>query len=314
MSADVTSNGLELSGRSSNPGIIWKVKQWLVSTEREFSFVRGLTFLGFFGTLIAAYFQYLSAYQDKVAAQAKEDLAAATSTFTETSNALSTAITLQADLFHNFVRAKGDNDQSALLSQTANDMYKPYESASDSLRQNINVFARKVEIYLDWPSDSSHNPADRPRLGLDPISTSMLGYYDFDCDTDMPTFDPAKSPYPVTKNGKVLDVDWFSARHHVLTIGYCFYVTHVGYMEIIRQWSARSTVNADDIAKFFKDDRSKVLQARLDSEVVRLNAFMTLAMDEIDRIRARYEPNGFVCHVPIVSEALSLIAKRCKPI
>jgi hypothetical protein len=193
-------------------------------------------------------------------------------------------------------------------------MYQTYQSASDLLRQDINVFARKVEIYLDWPSDPNHDPADRPKLGLDPISTSMLGYYDFDCDKDMPTFDPAHSPYQVIKNGKALDVDWFSARHHVLTMGYCFYVTDVGYMEIIRQWSARSAINADDVAKFFKDDKPKVLQARLDSEIIRLNAFMTLALDEIDRIRARYEPKGFVCHVPIVSESLSLITKRCKPI
>jgi hypothetical protein len=62
------------------------------------------------GTLIAAYFQYLTAYEDKVATQAKEDLTAATVAFTDTSTALSVPIMLQATLFRDFVNAKGGGD------------------------------------------------------------------------------------------------------------------------------------------------------------------------------------------------------------
>jgi hypothetical protein len=77
MSADATPGGIELTSGSSKPGAISKIKQWLISAESEFSFAKKLTFLGFLGSLIAAYFQYLSTYRDKVEIQAKEDLAAA---------------------------------------------------------------------------------------------------------------------------------------------------------------------------------------------------------------------------------------------
>ena len=97
------SGGRQAAGRRS-------FTQWLLATETGFSFVKGLTFISFAGTLIAAYFQYLSAYQDKVQTQAKEDLAAATSAFVETSNALSTPMTLQGLLYLRF-RA-GDETES----------------------------------------------------------------------------------------------------------------------------------------------------------------------------------------------------------
>ena len=320
MSIDATGSADAANGGTEPPGFREKLNRWLTTTETEFSFVKGLTFLGaagtLIGTLIAAYFQSASAYQEKIATQAKEDLAAATTTFTETSNALSSAITLQADLFHNFVSAKGGSDQSALPNKTASEMYKTYESANAVLRQNINVFARKAEIYLDWPSNLNHDPENRSELGRDPISTSALGTYDFDCDDDMPKFDKSEPPLQKKKGRDVLDIDWFSAKHQVLTIGYCFYTTHVGYMPIILQWSSHSPIDPNDIAEFFKEKgdekqkytRARLLQERLDSEVIRLNAFMTLAMDEIDRIRGRYRPKAFYCYLPGVS------TRRCNPI
>jgi hypothetical protein len=113
--------------------------------------------LGLLGTLIASYFNYLSEYQTKVATQAKEDLLAATQAFTQTSADLSTAITLQADLFHDFEAAvldqRTDGEPNDLASKNATEVFKAYETASSGLRQNIHVFARKAELYLDWPSD-----------------------------------------------------------------------------------------------------------------------------------------------------------------
>jgi len=317
MSTDITGSAAPPSNGPGKPGLLEKIRRWLIATETEFSFVKGLTFLGFAGTLIAAYFQYLSDYQAKVATQAKEDLAAATSAFTETSNALSIPITLQAALFYDFVRAtkpNGDSDANGLPSKNAADMYNAYENANAALRQNINVFARKVEIYLDWPSDPKRDRAVLPALNSDPISTSALGAHDFDCDNAMPKFEKGQSRLPVTaKDGGVLEVDWFSAKHHVLTIGYCFYVTHEGYMEVIRQWASHSSFSSNDAAKFVEEKKNEV-QVRMDRQVMRLNAFMTLAMDQIDRIRAKYEPNGFVCHVPIVSEGIWLISRKCRPV
>jgi hypothetical protein len=83
------------------------VKRAVLRTDTELSYFKGLTFVGLLSTLLVAYFQNLSAYQDKVATLAKNDIEAATQTFTDTSNALSTALALQQHLtvdFYNAVR------------------------------------------------------------------------------------------------------------------------------------------------------------------------------------------------------------------
>ena len=56
-------------------------------------------------SLAVGYFQYLNAYQDKVGSQAKEDMAAATPTFTEISRAFSEVQALQQTLYSDFTRA-----------------------------------------------------------------------------------------------------------------------------------------------------------------------------------------------------------------
>ena len=136
----------------------------------------------------------------------------------------------------------------------------------------------------------------------------------------MPSFAKGDSRIQVrAKNGDVLDVDWFSAKHHVFTIGYCFAVTHDGYLSLIRQWASHSSHKDKDVDDFFSTGKQDVVQARLNRQVVRLNDFMTLAMDEIDRIRLRYQPTGFACHVPGLSELVSAVSslthtRRCRPL
>lgn len=135
--------------------------RWMLATETGFSFVKGLTFISFAGTLIAAYFQYLSAYQDKVAAEAKDDLAAATSAFTETSTALSVPLSLQERLvfaFRDAVSEKVDTDDDAYVTKIARAAYAGYDDAYTALRENVDLLARKTEIYIDWASDFGHDP------------------------------------------------------------------------------------------------------------------------------------------------------------
>jgi hypothetical protein len=238
----------------TRPGFWQQLKGAAIRTEREFAFLKGLAVVSLLGTLIGAYFQYLSAYQDKASALAQEDTAAATNAFTETSNALSLAITLQGLLFYDFVHAvklNAANDAAALTSKNAHDLYQPYEEASATLRENTNLLARKMEIYLDWASDIGRDPATDADLGVDPISTSLLGVFGFDCDQDMPTFEVGKSTLHKVKNGKTLDVDWYSAKHHVLTIEYCFDVTHKTWMEIVRQWASQSSLDQNDVLNSF---------------------------------------------------------------
>jgi hypothetical protein len=78
---------------------------WLAKLEGEYSFLRGLTVLSVIGTLIGAYFQNLSAYENKVAAQAQTDMTAATQTFADASGALAPPLSLQWQLISDYHRA-----------------------------------------------------------------------------------------------------------------------------------------------------------------------------------------------------------------
>src|ERR1700761_2586461 len=104
--------------------------------------------------------------------------------------------------------------------------------------------SRKAEIYLDWPSDRLHVFGKQTDIFYDPmVNTSTLGMFDFDCDTKS---NRASSENPTTtlnSNGRRLIIDWHSARDHILTIGFCFEVTHISWMEVVRQWASGSTLD-----------------------------------------------------------------------
>ena len=63
--------------------------RWLWKFNHGLDVVKGLSMVTVLSSLAVGYFQYLNAYQDKVGGQAKEDMAAATSTFTDISRAFS---------------------------------------------------------------------------------------------------------------------------------------------------------------------------------------------------------------------------------
>lgn len=315
----------QTSNDQSNSSAWSRLRTALAKSDLEFSFLKGLSFVGFFSTLLVAYFQYLSAYQDKVSALAKEDLMAATAAFTDASNSFSTAMTLQQMLFYDYryVFSKGqDSDEKALETKNAREIYTAYDSARTALRQNIDVLARKMEIYIDWPSDLNRNPATQIMLGEDPMSRPQLGAYNFDCDKFMPDFSAGRSSvdipvptYLLKDNPKQqpLHLDWYSAKHHVLTLQYCFETAHAA-LEIVRAWASNSSIDTSGKAKFIDKDNLNRVQNNLDQQVLRLNAFMTLAMQRLEDIRVKYRPTGFFCHVPIVREAISILSTRCSPI
>jgi hypothetical protein len=316
--SDARADGAQAGGTQadaqSKPGLWTWIKNLIVRTDNEFIFVKGLALISLLGTLIGAYFQYLSSYQDKVSALAQEDMTAATTTFTDTANTLSQAITLQDLLFYDFIRTNKLNaggDDNALTAKHARDLEKPYEDTASSLHENVNLIARKMEIYVDWPSNPYRDPATVTSFGDDPINMSALGAVDFDCDQDMPNFDPNNHVVQKSKDGKSLTVDWYSAKHHVYTIAYCFEVTHKAWMEVVRQWASQSSLQPDATANFFSSKTSDHLRDRLDSEILRLNAFMSRAMNEIEAIRVKYRPNGFLCSVPGLRE---IVGRKCTPV
>src|SRR6202166_4248618 len=188
-------------GAPSGGGFWQRIKPALARAEGEYSFLKGLTVLSVFGTLIGAYFQNLSAYENKVAAQAQADLASATQTFTEASSALAAPLSLQKQLitdYHNAIVAGTDAEANAYETTHAHEIYKAYTKAYAELSQNYNLLARKAELYIDLASDLTRNPKSDGTPSSDEIDMSLLNAYGFDCEQHMPSFDRQAKD----KNGK----------------------------------------------------------------------------------------------------------------
>jgi len=173
---------------------------WQSVKSRLIQQLSGITIIGVLGTLIVGYFQNQSAYENKVAALAKDDMTAATQTFAEASIALSSAMSLQQRLTNYFYAAVPNDvfkNEDAYPTAGARAMYKDYVDTYTSLHQNYNLLARKAEIYLDWPSDPSHDAATNTAPNVDPINISTLGEFDFDCEKYMPNFAPGNARVPL---------------------------------------------------------------------------------------------------------------------
>lgn len=312
-----------------------------LSVAKGFTLVTLLT--GFFG----GYFQYLSSYEDKVGTLAKSDMEQATAAFVDISNAFAEAQMLQELIFYNFsaaIDADADAGNKGMTTQAGNEEFEPYTKARVGLRQNSPVFAHKAEIYIDWASDIGRDPAAPRVLDADPLTEALLGKYDFDCDAEanMPYLSatvPASvdepqstcsadspSPKPAERinlcarapaTGKVdsrkgpITIDWQSAKHHVLTMHYCFEQSH-RQIATARIWASKNPVS-EARAKAFRENEDRYA-ATLDKQVMRLNAFMSLTMAHLESIRVKYRPSGFFCHVPLVRDAIGLFTTRCTPL
>lgn len=328
----------DATSQTAKPTLWARLAAW----DSKLSVAKGLTAVtlltGFFG----GYFQYLNAYEDKVSALAKADMDTATATFLAISNAFAEAQTLQQLIFYNYAAiADGGADAGGLgmVTKAGNDGFDPYMKARTQLRRDAAVFAHKAEIYIDWASDTGRDPAAARLLDQDPLTEALLGLYDFDCDAEanMPSFapppapggqDPCTAPTGPTpapsqqlqlcardrkaggidRNRPSITIDWQSAKHHVLTLHFCFEQSH-RQIATARVWASQNPVS-DERAKAFKDNEDRYA-ARLDRQVVRLNAFMSLAMAHLESIRVKYRPTGFLCHVPLLRDA---IGSRCMPI
>jgi hypothetical protein len=211
--------------------------------------------------------------------------------------------------YHSAIVAGTDAEANAYETARAHEIYKAYTKAYAELSQNYNLLARKAELYIDLASDE--------------IDMSLLNAYGFDCEQHMPSFDrnakdkngsrenASKVVLTDPKTRKTLTVDWYSAKHQVLTIETCFEITHQA-MTPVQQWASGSTVDPAQKTRF-EQKTFDVFQARASNQMLRLNAFMSLAMFDIEKVRIKYRPNGFICSVPGLSAALSLFGK-CTPV
>ena len=283
--------------------------------------------VGWFGT----YIQYLNAYEDKVRDQAKADMTAATDTFVEISKAFAEAQALQEIVYFNFKDAvrlhqkakleEADTAKKHLISEAGKKAFEDYTKARTALREKSGVFARKAELYIDWASNPKRDPAAKHQLNQDPLTQSLLGVYNFNCNTDLPDFNTGQAKQIEENEDKckeasvtakqyckkdTVKVDWRSAKHHVVTMYYCFDLSH-GDLKAARIWASAS----DNEATSAKNERANGIETNLNNQVLRLNAFMSLAMSQLEAIRVKYRPSSFSCNIPIISY---LIGDRCTPV
>jgi hypothetical protein len=337
----------EQQSDQKNPGRWDRAKIFFGEVDGRLSVVKGLTAVTVLSSVFVGYFQYLNAYQDKVSAQAKEDMTSATTAFTDISKAFSEAQTLQQILyldFTNAIRDKTDNSDQALSTKNARATSEAYEKARTALRQNIDVLVRRAEIYIDWASDIDRDAAGKRNVDSDPLTRSVLRDYDFNCSdkSNFPRFgnvDAARTDddqrpdadfcatgakqadasevtpdkafvriCPLKNGGRTTRIYWYSAKHHVLTMHYCFEAAH-DRLQAVRDWASNSERNRAKEKEFLAEPDQ--IRAELDGLAQRLNAFMSLALFQMERIRVKYRPVGFVCSVPLVRDMLSA---RCLPV
>ena len=101
---------------------------------------------------------------------------------------------------------------------------------------------------------------------------------------------------------------WYSAKHHVLTMHYCFESLH-DRLEGARQWASQSDRDATKENEIV--GQAAQVSAAVDDLAHRLNSFNSLALYQLERIRVKYRPAGFVCSVPGVR---NLFARSCIPL
>lgn len=228
-------------------------------------------------------------------------------------------------MFFNYrdaVLAGTQDDDSALETKNARAIYPKYDDLRTSVRENIDLMARRTEADLDWASNTGRDAAKGGQVGADQISRLKLGAYNFDCDKDknMPDFRGGKSsislpvPPEVKKENPAatqLGIDWYSAKHELLTLYFCFDKDH-SRIEAARRWATKSPV-VDAAKKKFVAHLSDIGNS-FDREAVRLDDFLTLGSREIEAIHVKFRPGTWYCHMPIVRQLLDAFSNKCTPI
>ena len=297
----------------------------LTAINEKFHFFVSLPVVTLIGSSLAGHFQYQADYQDKVNAEAKQQVSAAEKTYAEVAATFAKAITLQQIIFFDYrdaLAGNNDGDDKALETKNARAIFPVYDQLRISLRENIDLMARKVELDLDWRSDPNRDAAQTTEIGTDTLTRLSLGYYNFECEKDgpMPSFKPAlaqivlpttEEMHRTNRNAKPLRIDWFSTKHQLLTMYYCFEVAHRRIVAA-RQWAGNSPVDPAEKAKFIATRAT--IQINLNREAIRLNSFMTLGANRIELIQVKFRPLPSYCHLPVVREIIDVYSKACTPI
>jgi hypothetical protein len=324
--------------------------------DAPYPIARIISILTFLAGLFGAYFQYLSAYQDQVREQAKSDMAAATAEFVEISNAYAEAQTLQQRIYAYFMESISDGSDAAgkkMATGAGRATFEHYIKAKVALQQNSDVFARKAQIYIDWPSNPKHDPANTRAMDGDPLTESLLDSYNFECDA------PANLPHYVLQqqtNGTDASAAANTSKDDICAAADAPKETVAGSGTLICaidgsgkvdrskpsiaiNWqsakhhllvmyhcfeaahdaiaTARIWASDNDISERRKSEflaSADKHRVSLDNEAARLDDFMNLVMSELQRIEVKYRPVGPFCHVPLLREAIGVFSNRCEPL
>jgi len=317
-SADV---GVPAPGSGAiEPGFWQGLRRLSANAWTNMSFVANAAFIGALGTVIVGFLQYLSAYQDKVATLAKEDLAVATSALTDALNAVSLPLTLQERVVFAYLAATDDRvtpDARAYAASNAGALLKSYDSGFTALREQVMPLAVKMQLYLDLPSDPNAGPGQILATSVHSLTVPLLGYYNFDCDRDFAAFDGRGSVLKLKnpESGSALEIDWYSARNQLLTLDYCIENTNAA-MGAVLQWAQsgppQHPPQAAETTGTISPDMRAFFLRRFNGQMRRFNGFVSLAIYDMERFRAKYQPAGFLCSLPVVAGVIGLF-DRCGP-
>ncbi len=142
-----------------------KLKALLDWIDGKITYFKGLSLFGVISALVVAYFHSLSAYQDRVATLAKDDLTAASQTFAEISSNISGAMALQRQLISDFYTASQRclQKRRCFLTKDARAIYKNYSDSYAALHQNYNLLARKPSYISIGRATPNTMRAENPR-------------------------------------------------------------------------------------------------------------------------------------------------------
>jgi len=163
-------------------GVWQRIQSW----DSRLSVTKGLTAVTLLTGFLGGYFQYLNSYEQKVGEQAKADMQKATETFIEISNAFAEVQMLQESILpERFGPLKAQASPAFIPVDTKTlEPLADYWKARTALRRNGAIFARKAEIYIDWPSDMDRDAAAEHTLDQDPLTATLLTKYNFDCESE----------------------------------------------------------------------------------------------------------------------------------
>jgi hypothetical protein len=323
---------------------------WFRELDHGLELAKGLSVVTILSSFAVGYFQYYGEYQEKVSAQAREDMKGATDTFTDVSKRFSEAQTLQQMLFQDFSHGFDESahaSKRAGAGKHAQSIVPTYEAASIALLESGDLIARDAEIYIDWASDFKRDSKQANQPSGDPLTRPVLKTHDFDCNDDLPQFVPADAAAAeasrentapacqlsrserlararnstaislcprqkgVNDPPEGITIDWFSAKHQALTLHYCFETLHERLARV-RSWAAHPDGHPP-AREVVRAEREQVRTA-IDNQARRLEAFMGLATFRMEAIRLNYRPVGLLCRLPFVSTAWSWVSDSCTPV